>query len=672
MLGVVDDCPRRAARNQEALVGDRPIREDLGSHRVAARLGHRRQGCAREAQHREASWRRVHDGGRNVDVHEGGVVKRAVGAHVGRVSAGGTGSLREFAPLLAQLLDEGGVRDIEPPPAEPLPVDVRDLRADRHALRHRGLADDPHARPVPGVPAAGDVGAGDQGEQREVVGEAGVSRALADVAGEVHRPCGHVINPTLVTRPDMGLRRCGRWVRLCLSPPRSASARGQGPVVGVAQLVERRVVVADVAGSSPVTHPTLCWFRGLAGHPGPRRSALRIGRFGQRRAGRHTPKSRPTPPSTFVVCENHTMDTTELGRRIARAREDSGMTQEGLGRAVGLDRSAISRLEKGERKINVPELVEIAASLGRPLTYFVVEALPAVVSRRNDQAAAQATTHLLDVELGMFASDVRDVAAMGVLAPEAERINLRVPRNHGEAERSATEVRRYLGLDSQPVADVGRECERLGLFTFSCPLGVNGPDGGFVEVQGSLGAAVINGDSPPGRRRMTLAHELGHHIFGDAYDAESSRDSERMINSFAIHLLAPRSGVRKLWDENGTWVTRDRALAVGATFRLSWSASVNQLANLDLISVDERMRLSQIQPRHGDYARLGLRWADELSPPYLSPRFTSDTLNAYVEGRLTRARTLEILRETLTEQDLPEQSPPTLDDLRAAFAGHDG
>ncbi len=26
-------------------------------------------------------------------------------------------------------------------------------------------------------------------------------------------------------------------------------------MVGIAQLVERRVVVADVAGSSPVTHP---------------------------------------------------------------------------------------------------------------------------------------------------------------------------------------------------------------------------------------------------------------------------------------------------------------------------------------------------------------------------------------------------------------------------------
>ncbi len=31
----------------------------------------------------------------------------------------------------------------------------------------------------------------------------------------------------------------------------------RGSVVGVAQLVERLVVVQEVAGSSPVTHPTM-------------------------------------------------------------------------------------------------------------------------------------------------------------------------------------------------------------------------------------------------------------------------------------------------------------------------------------------------------------------------------------------------------------------------------
>ena len=35
-----------------------------------------------------------------------------------------------------------------------------------------------------------------------------------------------------------------------------SSAVPSGRMVGIAQLVERRLVVADVAGSSPVTHPT--------------------------------------------------------------------------------------------------------------------------------------------------------------------------------------------------------------------------------------------------------------------------------------------------------------------------------------------------------------------------------------------------------------------------------
>src|ERR1035438_1137492 len=40
-------------------------------------------------------------------------------------------------------------------------------------------------------------------------------------------------------------------------------------MVGVAQLVERRLVVADVAGSSPVTHPYECGPVPPAGGAGP-------------------------------------------------------------------------------------------------------------------------------------------------------------------------------------------------------------------------------------------------------------------------------------------------------------------------------------------------------------------------------------------------------------------
>jgi len=369
------------------------------------------------------------------------------------------------------------------------------------------------------------------------------------------------------------------------------------------------------------------------------------------------------------------MDKVALGQRVAQARENKGMTQAGLGSAVRLDRTAISRLEKGVRKLNVAELVDIAEVLGRPLSYFVGESVPAVVSRRNDVAHAHATTGLLDTELDQFTSDVRTLLSMGLLDAADRATSARVPKGHQATEDAAAQSRQQAGLGTGPINDLGQACERLGLFTFSAPLGASGVDGGCVEVEhegGTVGVAVVNGDAAPARRRMTLAHELGHWLFGDAYDSEASLSSEKMINSFAIHYLAPRAGVTNVWEQHSSWHTRERALAVGASFRLSWSAALGQLRNIQLISRRDFETLIENEPRHGEYLRLGLTWVDELAAPYLSPAVVSAVLNAYTDGRLTASRTLELLRGTLVADDLPPQRSRSMEDLRSSFAGHDG
>ncbi|WP_157975191.1 helix-turn-helix domain-containing protein [Glycomyces dulcitolivorans] len=368
------------------------------------------------------------------------------------------------------------------------------------------------------------------------------------------------------------------------------------------------------------------------------------------------------------------MDKALLGRRVAQAREDAGLTQADLGRAVELDRSAISRLEQGERKLNVPELVQIAGVLERPLSYFVADPVPAVVSRRTDAAPTHATTQRLDLELEQFAADVQALLRRGLL-PARERIEYRTPRDHIEAEHAATAVRAQIALETGPIDDLGQVCEELGMYTFSAHLGTNGADGGCVEVEdetNAAGAAVLNGDIAAGRRRMTLAHELGHWVFGDAYDSEATNDAETMINSFAIHFLAPRAGVSKVWNEYRAWEPRDRALAVAAKFRLSWSAAVNQLRNLDLINFDQHGSFREDEPTPGDYLRLELNWREECAAPYLSPAFTAAILNAYVDGQLTAARSLELLRGTLPATELPTRAGASIEDLRRSFAGHDG
>ena len=372
------------------------------------------------------------------------------------------------------------------------------------------------------------------------------------------------------------------------------------------------------------------------------------------------------------------MDHATLGLRVARARTEADVSQGKLGEMVGLDRSAISRAEKGERKLTMAEMVAIAEALGRPLGFFVNDPVPAVVNRRTDLASApddarHDTTQALDTEIDLFASDALMLLEMGLIAPVIREQDGRSPKGHDEAERLAATVRERLGMTDEPILNLGEACEQLGLYTYAASFGVNGPDGGCVEVTAdveSIAVAVINGDLDSGRRRMTLAHELGHWLCGDAYDAVAGTDSEKMIFSFANHFLAPRSGVVRAWNSRSDWSNRDRALAVGAAYHLSWSATVGQLRNLGLIERRERDSLLHHEPRKGDYVHLKLTWEKEPTSPYLSPSFAAACIEGYTSGRLTAARTVDLLRGTMTRDDLPERPSQTMDDLRRAFAGH--
>lgn len=79
---------------------------------------------------------------------------------------------------------------------------------------------------------------------------------------------------------------------------------------------------------------------------------------------------------------------TALGERIRRAREGhpSGrMTQAALADVVGLERTSITNIEKGNQKIPLHMLYRLCDALGIP----VAESLPAVAEVSRAEVAAQ-------------------------------------------------------------------------------------------------------------------------------------------------------------------------------------------------------------------------------------------------------------------------------------------
>src|SRR5687768_7410208 len=61
----------------------------------------------------------------------------------------------------------------------------------------------------------------------------------------------------------------------------------------------------------------------------------------------------------------------ELGSRVAEARVAAGLTQEELAGAVNLGRTALAKIETGNRQLDSLELARIAEAVGRPLEWFV-------------------------------------------------------------------------------------------------------------------------------------------------------------------------------------------------------------------------------------------------------------------------------------------------------------
>ncbi|MHB1846071.1 MAG: helix-turn-helix domain-containing protein [Deltaproteobacteria bacterium] len=367
----------------------------------------------------------------------------------------------------------------------------------------------------------------------------------------------------------------------------------------------------------------------------------------------------------------HVTSLEELGARLSGARKGAGLTQADLGQRVGLDRTAITKIEAGSRGVDALELSRIASVLERPADWFLSLSPPLVASRRaaldvsNEQGA--------DVQLELLARDVEQLLELGMPPlPNAPR-PLSPVRDVEGAEQAANAARAFIERPEGPLKDLLRFAERLGVVGASLDLRNDQLDGSYVALEVG-GVALINGAAPPGRRRFTLAHEVGHHVVADSYSAEwvvstDGEDRERLVNAFAIHFLMPRSSVLTRWKElSGQSDPRRSALTLGAEFGVSWSAVCAHLRHLELITQAAAATLLRLRPSKADYVELELGIEEDMPPPALSPVFAASIVKAYKKHKLSHERALELLRGSVPRQELPAPDVVPLDAMRAELA----
>ncbi|MEW2066178.1 XRE family transcriptional regulator [Streptomyces sp. NPDC007346] len=353
----------------------------------------------------------------------------------------------------------------------------------------------------------------------------------------------------------------------------------------------------------------------------------------------------------------------EVGERIAEARLAAGMSQGSLASEVGLDRTAMVRIEAGDRRVSALELSRLAQALGVPLAHFLSRPPAPLVSRRValEDVPDEATraSYRLDARLEQHARHAHWLITEGFLTPPP--LDPSVQREEGQVDpvALAAAARSVLDRPSGPLGPMADVVERLGLFLTVVDVSAEGAS----LLQDGYGVAVISGEAQPGRRRWTAAHELGHHLLQDEYHSDAGvaaglDERERQIDRFVECFILPAQDVERAWQEvTEAKRIRPAMLALAASYRVSWSAVVNRVRNLGLIDSAEARRQKANSPTRGDFlAVLGEQPIPDLEPGATGKLWRKAVLSAWEAGAITAPRAIDLLYGALTMDELPTRA----------------
>lgn len=74
----------------------------------------------------------------------------------------------------------------------------------------------------------------------------------------------------------------------------------------------------------------------------------------------------------------------DIGKKIQRAREELGLSQEELASRLGYTQAALSNYELGKRRLYLANIEQIARELNKPLSYFLEESTVSVNAEHGE------------------------------------------------------------------------------------------------------------------------------------------------------------------------------------------------------------------------------------------------------------------------------------------------
>ena len=376
----------------------------------------------------------------------------------------------------------------------------------------------------------------------------------------------------------------------------------------------------------------------------------------------------------------HELSPEDVGWRLRVAREASGTTQAEAAGAIGLARTTLVAIEKGQRRLQADEARKLARIYGTSVNALLrkeaihVDLVPRF--RKEDTSTGDATDTAVQLLQNLVTAEIELENFLGVTRtvnypPERPllRGNVEV-----QAEADAIELRQWLGLGLSPTREMVTLLELdLGVRVYTRKL--DAKVSGIFAYDDRIGACILlNAAHPPERRSQTAGHELAHLVSTRRtpeilqLDQPESSRQERYASVFARSFLTPTRTVMQKFEAvtaGTSQLTRRHVIVLAHAFGVSREAIVRRLEELglsqpgtwDWFQTNGGITDEQARQVLGDLAVPNVETTDANRPTTL--RINMLAAEAWHQGLLSEGQLANLLhldrvelRELLDEMDI--------------------
>ena len=339
-----------------------------------------------------------------------------------------------------------------------------------------------------------------------------------------------------------------------------------------------------------------------------------------------------------------------FGERLKLARRRSGLSLRGLAEVIdhAVTAQAIGRYERSEMLPGSAIAVKLAKALNVPLSYLFspskirlegVEFRKTSSIRAKERAMVEAAV-LDGLDRYLLIEDLLEIGTHVWDKPEGAPFAV---SNWDDAETAAERIRQSwnLGGDAIPNLTALLEDRGIKVLKLDFPLSVDGLSCRVAQAdQEKVPVIVGSASKSVERRRLTLAHELGHMVMG----IDGNLDEEKVCQRFASALLMPRENLLSEVGQRRQAFGYAEIIEIKRMYGVSAAALIVRLRDLGVISE------GRLQTVFRGIGRTWRKTEPEPLPESEEPRrFQRLVLRGLAEDVISLPKAAELLRKSTGE-----------------------